>query len=557
MLIGQYVRCPIVVEENDNWFPRSFVLGKITSINELSGEVNVKLFDLKDSRRFFGHAFEKGKFPIDKVDRCGAANEALVNTLVGSGKILSRRLEKKSDAFYEYFVMLDTGKIQAFMENDLEIEYSAADYQPIKQMLRYEFQNPTWYANRLQVSNNMHMVNNTVYGFKELVGCRTFLMAHQISTIVRAFEARPIRYMLADEVGLGKTIEACSVIKILSSEKKNLRVLYIVPSALARQWQNELCYKFKITAVQNAGMSAYTNHVIVPLEDLDEYCEVYGYEWDLLLVDEAHRLLRQSEKYDLVLQLSKSIRNALFLSATPIQDRKEEYLRLLSLLQPEQYCKMELSAFSSILSKQKKIQRRVNSIISHMNQYEDYKEDSRDKLEELAEELEDENLTHIVEGIELSARDSGRAAMEQALSYISENFRIERNIVRNRREFVSEILGQRILKEHPYQMKNVDDNYSERNVYYSLLEYISSAIEKEMICTEQICRLLQGMFSSPWALSNVVEALEIKDDTLKDLIDLWAVQAEDEIAQVDFFLDEEPDKIKGSFFMRRTLWNRK
>lgn len=545
MLIGQYVRCPIVVEENDNWFPRSFVLGKITSINELSGEVNVKLFDLKDSRRFFGHAFEKGKFPIDKVDRCGAANEALVNTLVGSGKILSRRLEKKSDAFYEYFVMLDTGKIQAFMENDLEIEYSAADYQPIKQMLRYEFQNPTWYANRLQVSNNMHMVNNTVYGFKELVGCRTFLMAHQISTIVRAFEARPIRYMLADEVGLGKTIEACSVIKILSSEKKNLRVLYIVPSALARQWQNELCYKFKITAVQNAGMSAYTNHVIVPLEDLDEYCEVYGYEWDLLLVDEAHRLLRQSEKYDLVLQLSKSIRNALFLSATPIQDRKEEYLRLLSLLQPEQYCKMELSAFSSILSKQKKIQRRVNSIISHMNQYEDYKEDSRDKLEELAEELEDENLTHIVEGIELSARDSGRAAMEQALSYISENFRIERNIVRNRREFVSEILGQRILKEHPYQMKNVDDNYSERNVYYSLLEYISSAIEKEMICTEQICRLLQGMFSSPWALSNVVEALEIKDDTLKDLIDLWAVQAEDEIAQVDFFLDEEPDKIKG------------
>ena len=263
--------------------------------------------------------------------------------------------------------MLDTGKIQAFMENDLEIEYSAADYQPIKQMLRYEFQNPTWYANRLQVSNNMHMVNNTVYGFKELVGCRTFLMAHQISTIVRAFEARPIRYMLADEVGLGKTIEACSVIKILSSEKKNLRVLYIVPSALARQWQNELCYKFKITAVQNAGMSAYTNHVIVPLEDLDEYCEVYGYEWDLLLVDEAHRLLRQSEKYDLVLQLSKSIRNALFLSATPIQDRKEEYLRLLSLLQPEQYCKMELSAFSSILSKQKKIQRRVNSIISHID----------------------------------------------------------------------------------------------------------------------------------------------------------------------------------------------
>lgn len=545
MLVGQYVRCPIVVEENDNWYPRSFVLGKITNINELSGEVNVRLFDLKDSKRFYGHAFEKGQFPMEKVDRCGAAKEAPVNTSLGLGKILSRRLEKKPDAFYQYFVMLDTGKIQAFMEDELEIEYSAADYQPIQQLLRYEFQNPTWYANRLQVSNNMHMVNNTVYGFKELVGCRTFLMAHQISTIVRAFEARPIRYMLADEVGLGKTIEACSIIKILSSEQKNLRVLYIVPGALAQQWENELRYKFQITAVQNPGMSAYRNHVIVALEDLDEYCDIFGYQWDLLLVDETHRLLNENAKYNLILQLSKTAGNALFLSATPIQDRKEEYLRLLMLLHPEQYCKMELSTFSSILSKQKKIQRRVNSIISHMSQYEDYKEDSLDKLRELAEELEDRNLSHIVERIEVTVGDLGRTAMEQALSYISENFRIERNVVRNRREYISEILGERILKVHPYQMKNLDDNYGEQNVYDSLLEYIASAMKEERIRTEDIFRLLQGMFSSPWALSNVIETLQIKDNELQSLVDLWVVQADEEAAQIDFLLDEEPEKIKG------------
>jgi len=533
------------VEENDNWFPRSFVLGKIININELSGEVNVRLFDLKDSKRFYRHAFEKGQFPMEKVDRCGAAKEAPVNTPAGLGKILSRRLEKKPDAFYQYYVMLDTGKIQAFMEDELEIEYSAVDYQPIQQLLRYEFQNPTWYANRLQVSNNMHMVNNTVYGFKELVGCRTFLMAHQISTIVRAFEARPIRYMLADEVGLGKTIEACSIIKILSSEQKNLRVLYIVPGALAQQWENELRYKFQITAVQNPGMSAYRNHVIVALEDLDEYCDIFGYQWDLLLVDETHRLLNENAKYNLILRLSKTTGNALFLSATPIQDRKEEYLRLLTLLHPEQYCKMELATFSSILSKQKKIQRRVNSIISHMSQYEDYKEDSLDKLRELAEELEDRNLSHIVERIEVTVGDLGRTAMEQALSYISENFRIERNVVRNRREYISEILGERILKVHPYQMKNLDDNYGERNVYDSLLEYIASAMKEERICTEDIFRLLQGMFSSPWALSNVIETLQIKDNELQSLVDLWVVQADEEAAQMDFLLDEEPEKIKG------------
>ncbi len=545
MKVGQYVRCPIVLEENDNYFPRSFVLGKITSINELSGEVAVKLFDLKNSRRFYSHAFEKGTFPIDRVNRCGAAKDAPVNTSLGAGKIISRRIEKKDDAFYEYFVMLDTGEIRSFMENMIEIEYSAADYQPIKQMMQYEFQNPSWYANRLQVSSNMHMVNNTVYGFKELAGCRTFLMAHQISTIVRAFESRPIRYMLADEVGLGKTIEACSIVKILGSEKKDLRVLYVVPGALAQQWQNELKYKFEITAVQNIALAAYSNNVILTLEDLDEYSEVLGLEWDLLIVDETHRLLRQKDKYNLVLQLSENTPNALLLSATPIQNRKDEYLRLLSLLQPEQYGHMSLSEFSSILSKQKKIQRRVNGMISHMNQYEEYKEDSLDKLRELAEDLDDSNLLKIVESIDLSSEDMGRAAMEQSLSYISENYRIERNIVRNRREYVSETLGNRCVHELSYEMRNADENYCERNVYFALLEFISTSIQHEEIEIQDVFKLLQAMFSSPWALKSVVDEQGIQDDDLVSNLTIWLSQAEDESSRVEYLLDEAPDEIKG------------
>ncbi len=545
MLEGQYVRCPIVLEENDKYFPRSFVLGKIILINDISGEVTVKLFDLKNSRSFYPHAFDKVVFPVDKVDRCGAAKDAPVNTIDGQGRIISRRLEKRPDAFYEYFVMLESGNITSYMEDEIEIEYSAADYQPIRQMLNYEFQNPSWYANRLQVSRNMHMVNNTVYGFKELVGCRTFLMAHQISTIVRAFESRPIRYMLADEVGLGKTIEACSIIKILETENKSLRVLYLVPGALAHQWCNELKYKFEITATQNSSLSGYAKHVVVAFEDLDEYNAVLGYNWDILVVDETHRLLSQSNKYKIVLELSKSTKNALFLSATPIQDRKEEYLRLLSLLQPEQYHKMSLSRFSDILSKQKRIQRRVNSLIYHMDHYEEYMEDSLEKLEELVEELDDDRLYRIVRSIEFKSDDMGRSSMEQALSYISENYRIERNVVRNRRDFVNEIIGERDLEEVSYQMKNAEDNYSERNVYLSLLEYLSSKIDDESIETKDLVRILQAMFSSPWALASVLSEMGIKHSSLIDMVELWVIQAEDELNQLSELLDESPDKIMG------------
>lgn len=545
MLVGHYVRCLIVLEANDNYYPRSFVLGKIISINELSGEVNVKLYDLKNSKRFYAHAFEKGQFPIEKVDRCGAAKDAPVNTPLGPGIIISRRMEKKENAFYEYFIMLNSGRIRSFSEKDLEIEYSAADYMPIKQLKNYEFQNPTWYANRLQVSSNMHMVNNTVYGFKELVGCRTFLMSHQISTIVRAFESRPIRYMLADEVGLGKTIEACSIVKILGSEQKQLRVLYLVPGSLVQQWSNELKYKFNIQSEQKSRMVRYANHYVMAIEELDEYSDVLGKAWDVLIVDETHRLLNDKEKYDLVLQLSKRIEHALFLSATPIQNRKEEYLRLLSLLQPEQYCKMDLPMFSFILSKQTKIQRRVNSIISRMDQYLEYKEDSYEKLKELASELENHNLTALIDSINLNSSDDGQKAMEQALAYISENYRIERNIIRNRRDYVTEVLGKRMLDEIAYEMKNEDDNFSERNVYHALLEYIASHLEEEDISMEIVYLLLQAMFSSPWALIDVIKNCGIEDQDLLDLISLWVLQAEDELKQIDYLLDENPDGICG------------
>lgn len=545
MRIGQYVRCPIVFEENDNFFPRNFVLGKITEINQLSGEVSVRLYDLKDSKRFYAHAFEKGKFAIDKVHRCGAAKDAPVNTPDGKGKILSRRLEAKAEASYEYYVMLSTGEIVSYFEEQLEIEYSAADYHPLKQMMQYEFQNPSWYANRLHVSNNMHMINNTVYGFKELAGCRTFLMAHQISTIVRAFESRPIRYMLADEVGLGKTIEAASIIKILSSEKRNLRVLYIVPGALVQQWDNELKYKFNISASQGEAMAAYANHLILALEDLDEYSSVLGETWDFLLVDETHRLLAQDEKYKIILQLSKSIENVLFLSATPIQDRKEEYLKLLSLLQPDQYCRMTVKDFSRILSKQKKIQRRVNAMLAHMNQYDDYKEDTCEKLSELAEELEDEHLNDIVSKITVDDDNGGRTYAEQGLSYISENYRIERNVIRNRRDYINETLGTRELYDNAYEVKTSDDNYSERNVYFALLAFISEKITEEKIEIGDVYLLLQSMFSSPWALKDTIENLGIEDSDLQANVDLWIAQADDELNQAEYFLDEDPDGIKS------------
>ena len=225
------------------------------------------------------------------------------------------------------------------------------NYSPEKQLRAYEFQHPTWFINHLKVSKNLHLVNNATYGFRVLAGCRAFLLPHQISTVARCFETTPVRYMLADEVGLGKTVEACSILSILASENKDLRVLIIVPSALASQWKNELHYKYGLDA---AIASPRAKICLLPMEDIGQSLLVLSMPWDLAIVDETHRLLANDAWYNQVQNLSRRVTHILLLSATPIQDRNEEYRRLLALLNPEQYENMSAERFAWMVKRQKR-----------------------------------------------------------------------------------------------------------------------------------------------------------------------------------------------------------
>lgn len=91
---------------------------------------------------------------------------------------------------------------------------------PLSQLKRFEFQNPMWYFGRSAVNNAIHTIDNAFYGFKELAGCKIFLKPYQLKTVMRCLSEPSCRYMIADEVGLGKTIEAASVLKVYLSDKK-------------------------------------------------------------------------------------------------------------------------------------------------------------------------------------------------------------------------------------------------------------------------------------------------------------------------------------------------
>lgn len=544
MLLGCYYRCPIVVEPGDRDYPRFYVLAQVAEYNEVADGIRVEMHDLLGSGQYYSELFEHNVFPAASVTRCEASPGGVVEGVWGRGVIISRAAEPYSDDEpYWYWVKLPNGRCVKACETDLKIDYSQMNYAPDKQLWAYEFQHPTWFINHLKVSRNLHLVNNATYGFKVLAGCRAFLLPHQISTVARCFETTPVRYMLADEVGLGKTVEACSILSILASENKKLRVLIVVPSALISQWKNELHYKYSLEA---SIASSKERICLLPMEDLAKSQMILDADWDLAIVDETHRLLGNDAWYKNIQTVSRKVEHVLLLSATPIQDRNEEYRRLLALLNPEQYENMSAEKFAWHVKKQKNIQKKVNQQLNRLRKYDEFAEIVIDELNNIAEILEDTALTKIIGEIDINSEDKGLALVKQALAYICENYRVERKVIRNRRQLISEKMAQRTLCELPYTPLSLNENYNEIGAIQNTLSYLSNNGEDDEDYVKEVAMpLLSSLFSSAWAFEEMLDKLNITDDILVDSAKAWRLQADNEHRLVDVALDEDPDLIKG------------
>lgn len=544
MLVGCYYRCPIVVEEGDRDHPRFYIFAQLVEYNEIADAIRVEMHDLLGSRQYYEDIFKHDVFFAQAVTRCEASPGGVVEGRWGRGTIVSRAAGPCSeDEAYWYWIKLPNGKHVKACETELKFDYSQMNYAPDKQLRAYEFQHPTWFINHLKVSKNLHLVDHATYGFRVLAGCRAFLLPHQISTVTRCFETTPVRYMLADEVGLGKTVEACSVLSILASENKELRVLIIVPGALTGQWKNELHYKYGLDAAVGSPGSRIC---LLPMEDINKSLLTSSASWDLAIVDETHRLLANDAWYNQVQSLSRRVKHILLLSATPIQDRNEEYRRLLALLNPEQYEDMSAERFAWMVKRQKRIQKSANLILGYLERYDEYTEIIIDDLNNIVETLEDAALEKMVQEIDLNAEDHGLSKVKQALAYICENYRIERKVIRNRRQQISEKMARRTLCAIPYTPLSLNENYNEIGAIQNTLAYLSdNGEDNENYVIKTAIPLLSALFSSPWAFEDALRKLKIDDSILLDSAAAWRRQAENEHSLVHVALDEDPDLIKG------------
>ena len=198
-------------------------------------------------------------------------------------------------------------------------------------------------------------------GLGSFLGGRVRLFPHQLYVAERATGQMPVRWLLADEVGLGKTIEAALVMNRLLHTQRIERCLVVAPEALTVQWLGELWRKYhhvftlldapRLTDVERdfgTGFNPFDVHrrAVVALETLiarpDLTEQAVGAGIDLLVVDEAQRLRRRpghpgEPGYRAVAPIAASGRHVLLLSATPLEDDAHGFFRLLQLLRPDEF----------------------------------------------------------------------------------------------------------------------------------------------------------------------------------------------------------------------------
>lgn len=261
----------------------------------------------------------------------------------------------EENGLLSYKVETLSGELEYIEERDLDTSITLN--KPLDRLISGQIDDNKWF--RLRHLTWQNQLKNHNSGVKGLTGARTSLIPHQLYIANEVANRYAPRVLLADEVGLGKTIEACMILHQQLNTGRASRILIIVPEALINQWLVELLRRFNLffSIFDEERCQAITEstdfinpfiaeqQVLCSLDlftqNPERFDQVIEADWDLLIVDEAHHLAWSkdhiSDEYKLVEQLATISKGLLLLTATPEQYGKESHFARLRLLDPDRF----------------------------------------------------------------------------------------------------------------------------------------------------------------------------------------------------------------------------
>lgn len=258
---------------------------------------------------------------------------------------------QQQNGLLSYFGLDEEGQFQQI--DEMELNHHIQFNKPQDRLFTGQFDPSAWFSLRYETWRRQQLQQKSAV--KGLLGARAALIPHQLYIAHQTANRIAPRIMLADEVGLGKTIEAGLILQHRLINGLSQRVLILVPEALMYQWLVEMIRRFNLRfslldetrCLASMDENPFSSEQLVLCSqqffaDFSErQTQALDAGWDMVVVDEAHHLewseQAPSADYLFVEQLAHSVEGLILLTATPEQLGKESHFARLRLLDPDRF----------------------------------------------------------------------------------------------------------------------------------------------------------------------------------------------------------------------------
>ncbi|MEY4922718.1 MAG: polymerase-associated protein rapA [Pseudomonadota bacterium] len=348
-----------------------------------------------------------------------------------------------------------------------------------------------------------------------LRGIRANLIPHQLHIAYEVGQRHAPRVLLADEVGLGKTIEAGMIIhqQLLSGRAE--RVLIVVPESLQHQWLVEMLRRFNLhfslfddsrysEALQDSINPFETEQMVICSLDFvrrnkQRLEQLADASWDLLVVDEAHHLAwsedTPSREYQVIEQLAENIPGVLLLTATPEQLGQQSHFARLRLLDPGRF-----HNYQEFVNEQQKYRPIADAVTLLLGG----ERLTDDKLNLLSELIDEQDIEPLLKAANSQSEDS-EAARRELVTMLMDRHGTSRVLFRNTRNGVKGF-PHRVL----HQIKLPLPTQYQTAIKVSAIMSAKKTREaraKDMLYPEQIYQEFEGENATWWNFDPRVEWL--------------------------------------------------
>lgn len=371
-----------------------------------------------------GDPYEEHEFERSEIRRAALRPHTRVYSHDGLRWHIGRVDSEHPDGDGRYVIAFPNSRGAILEPESFDVRWLRPVDNPFEILAALGGDSPAVYGPRVGLISAWHMQRAASIGVAGLLLASVELHDHQLTVVRRVAESSRRRFLLADEVGLGKTIEACALVWQYLSQNPESDVLVLAPDHLRQQWSDEMQDRFRVDQFTHASLRIRAH------DDASSWATATP---DVLVIDEAHHLTRAGPhpgaSIEAAGRLARTASEVFLLSATPVRSNEVAFLDLLSLLDPQNYRPEDVESFIQRVDMRDRLALTYQGLTSDLDAFDVSL--YADQLDTLFPE--DKQMKELARSAAECADEDRPRHISHLREHLSETYRLHHRLLRTRR----------------------------------------------------------------------------------------------------------------------------